>query len=206
MSSTCFICSDRFTFDTINEHERNCLNSLTINDVQYTRKKNAKNMSSLYQPCHLCGKLYSQHSMHFHVKQCEKLHVKLKCRDTSSFQKIKPRSLLDTTRSSIVNIHHSPTQQLDSAYGKHSKTKRYQLSAEELQVNVTNCIEELTSMGLISMDSVGAKNTTRLPNKTKTQVLKCRFCQQVYGKHSLIIHEKQCRKNPLSARHIHNVS
>ena len=78
MSTKCFICEEQYTFDKINDHEKACLDSITANDVQYTREDREEEQTSDYKLCQLCGKVYSSNSIEIHIKNCEELRVQQK--------------------------------------------------------------------------------------------------------------------------------
>ena len=78
MSTSCFICHTDYPHEEINAHEKSCLDSITANDVQYTRSQSEEDNlpKKDFKTCQLCGKIYSHNSMRIHVKNCEELRLK----------------------------------------------------------------------------------------------------------------------------------
>lgn len=165
-----------------------------------------------YMICHICGKLYSVHSISIHQRQCERTYSKQKEKGTNSEYKVKSKSLVNlrsTTpkrptssqqqRNNEKSQQSTPIRTVQRAFNDSDKLKTTNKSISSSTGNLTSTPtykRELLKSLRDSIDGPTEKTTslsTHDVNRTPG-LQKCYLCGQLYGTRSLPIHEKQCLK------------
>ena len=216
--SNCYICEEQFDSNELSIHEKSCLERIVSNDVQYTREEATGSTSAgQFETCHLCGKLYSKHSMDIHIKQCEKTRAMQRNVGTVADSKTKGRGHTDTSESktSITRTPISkPTSRIPVRRSTTSGVKESSLGITKDRSSVADRCNRAKSPSVSSsfdnLSLVNKKEET--PGEEKRKILrenksafrkdntstpssglhKCYLCGQMYGIRSLPIHEKQC--------------
>lgn len=170
-----------------------------------------------YVVCHLCGKLYSQHSIVIHIKQCERTRALQKNIGTNVDYKIKSRSLADLSKGKTLTPRVNSISNL--ATPKNTRNTKPPSTSNGRARPKSAIISSSTSMDNLSIRSrKGSATSNTIKPRQKTEdfaisrplsedirtpgsqsnlstspgLQKCYLCGQLYGTRSLPIHQKQC--------------
>ena len=166
-----------------------------------------------YIVCHLCGKLYSQHSIVIHIKQCERTRALQKSMGTNVDYKIKSRSLADLSKGKVgtprvkkISDATAPSYRTDGrpSTGRSYDRPKGNSSVSYSMENLSFVTKKETDTTEVKKNKLNGDNTSLEKKKSNGHDInnqtalstpglqKCYLCGQLYGTRSLPIHQKQC--------------